>query len=507
MEDCILQLHHITKEFPGVKALDDVNLDIKRGEVHALVGENGAGKSTLMKIISGEYTDYAGDLLWDGKKADFRGIKESEKTGITIIHQELGLVLSMNICENIFLGDEICTNGIINWDEEYLKCKKALSDLNLNLSPQTRVGNLGIGQQQLVEIAKALSKEVKLLILDEPTAPLTEKDSENLLDLVEDLKKRGITVIFISHKLGEVFRIADRITVLRDGKTISTRDKSDYTVDSLINEMVGRKLDNCFEPRDCELGETMLEVRDWSAFDGVNGKWILKDININVRAGEIIGLSGMIGAGRTELAMSIFGVLDYAVSGHIKLDGKEIQRFKNSKESIDAGVYYLTEDRKQYGLVLTSDIAYNSTLASLDKFQDNIRISHEREIAAVNQKVQELSIKTPSILQTVGYLSGGNQQKVCIAKALLTQPRVLILDEATRGIDIGAKTEIYKLINKMAEDGIAVIMISSELPEVLGMSDRIYVLREGEISAEFDNRERNITQEQIALAATGGMLV
>lgn len=507
MEDCILQLHHITKEFPGVKALDDVNLDIKRGEVHALVGENGAGKSTLMKIISGEYTDYKGEMFIDGKKAEFRGIKESEKAGITIIHQELGLVLSMNICENIFLGDEICTNGIINWDEEYSKCKKALTDLNLKLSPQTRVGNLGIGQQQLVEIAKALSKEVKLLILDEPTAPLTEKDSENLLDLVEDLKKKGITIIFISHKLGEVFRIADRITVLRDGKTISTRDKNEYNVDSLINEMVGRKLDKCFEPRYCELGETMLEVSEWSAFDGVNGKWILKDININVRAGEIIGLSGMIGAGRTELAMSIFGVLDYAVSGHIKLAGKEIQRFKNSKEAIDAGVYYLTEDRKQYGLVLTSDIAYNSTLASLDKFQDNMRISHEREIAAVTQKVQELNIKTPTILQPVGHLSGGNQQKVCIAKALLTQPQVLILDEATRGIDIGAKTEIYKLINKMAEDGIAVIMISSELPEVLGMSDRIYVLREGKISAEFDNRERNITQEQIALAATGGMAV
>ena len=504
MSDFILQMQSITKEFPGVKALDNVTFSVKKGEVHALCGENGAGKSTLMKVLSGEHLDYSGNLVLEGEKVCFHGIKESEAAGISIIHQELGLVPTMNVAENIFLGDEICSNGVIDWDKEYIRAKELLEELNLNISPKTRVGNLGIGQQQLVEIAKALNKNVKILILDEPTAPLPESDSENLLKLVMELKSRGMSIIFISHKLNEVMEIADTITILRDGKTIDSRPKEEFTQATLISGMVGRELNSRFEPRNCAIGDVKLKISNWSVYDGVNDKWILKDINIEVRAGEVVGLAGMIGAGRTELAMSIFGALDGAVTGTMVLEGKEHSKFRNPKEAIEAGVYYLSEDRKRYGLVLTSDIAYNATLASLDKFSEGLVVNHDKEITAVKDMVSALRIKTPSILQKASNLSGGNQQKICIAKALLTKPKVLILDEASRGIDIGAKTEIYQLINELAEQGIAVIMISSELPEILGMSDRIYVMKEGSISGEFDNRERSITQEHVAFAATGG---
>ncbi|MDC7288212.1 sugar ABC transporter ATP-binding protein [Blautia schinkii] len=508
MEDFILQMNDITKEFPGVKALDQVNLNLRRGEVHALVGENGAGKSTLMKVLSGEHTDYTGELLLDGKKVNFKGIKESEAAGIAIIHQELGLIETLNVCENIFLGDEICQNGVINWDEEYNKTRELLDELKLKVNPKTRVGNLGIGQQQLIEIAKALNKDCRILILDEPTAPLPEDDSENLLQLMRELKDKGMSIVFISHKLGEVLSIADSITILRDGHTISTKPAKEYTQETLINGMVGRQLDARFEPRTCPIGKTALRVTDWSAYDGINDKWIVKNINLEVHEGEVIGIAGMIGAGRTELAMSIFGSLDGAVTGTLEYQGKERPHFKNSAEAIKEGVFYSTEDRKKYGLILSSDIAYNTSLSSLDKFTDGgIFINKDRELGTVKEMVKKLTVKTPSILQKVGNLSGGNQQKVCLAKAIMTQPRVLILDEPTRGIDIGAKTEIYQLINQMAEEGIAVIMISSELPEILGMSDRVYVMREGMISGEFDNKERKLTQEDIALAATGGITV
>lgn len=508
MEDFILQMSHITKEFPGVKALDDVTLNLKRGEVHALVGENGAGKSTLMKVLSGEHTDYTGELLLDGKTVRFKGIKESEKAGIAIIHQELGLIETLNVCENIFLGDEICQNGVINWDEEYKRTAELLEDLNLRVNPKTRVGNLGIGQQQLIEIAKALNKDCRILILDEPTAPLPEDDSENLLKLMGELRDKGMSIVFISHKLGEVLSISDSITILRDGHTISTKPAAQYTQETLINGMVGRQLDARFEKRSCPIGDVVLKVSDWSAYDGINGKWIVKDVNLEVHKGEVIGIAGMIGAGRTELAMSIFGALEGAISGKLEYQGKERAHFKNSAEAIQAGVFYSSEDRKKYGLILSSDIAYNTSLSSLDKFTGGgVFINKDREPGEVKEMVKRLTVKTPSILQTVGNLSGGNQQKVCLAKAVMTQPQVLILDEPTRGIDIGAKTEIYQLINQMAAEGIAVIMISSELPEVLGMSDRVYVMREGMISGEFDNSERMLTQEDIALAATGGVTV
>ena len=508
MEDYILQMSHITKEFPGVKALDDVTLNLKRGEIHALVGENGAGKSTLMKVLSGEHTDYTGDLILDGKVVNFRGVKESEAEGIAIIHQELGLIETLNVCENIFLGNEICQNGSINWEKEYRRTAELLEELNLKVNPGTRMGNLGIGQQQLIEIAKALNKDCRILILDEPTAPLPEDDSENLLQLVRELKNRGMSIVFISHKLNEVLSIADSITILRDGHTISTRPASEYTQETLINGMVGRQLDTRFEPRNCPVGEVALKVSDWSVYDGINNKWIVRNVNLEVHKGEVIGIAGMIGAGRTELAMSIFGSLEGAVTGTLEYQGKERPHFKNSAEAIAEGVFYSSEDRKKYGLILSSDIAYNASLSSLGKFIDGgFFINRDRELEKVREMVTKLTVKTPSILQKVGNLSGGNQQKVCLAKAIMTEPKVLILDEPTRGIDVGAKTEIYQLINQMAEEGIAVIMISSELPEILGMSDRVYVMREGVISGEFDNRDRTLTQEDIALAATGGVTV
>lgn len=506
MEEYVLQMSHITKEFPGVKALDNVTLNLKKGEVHALVGENGAGKSTLMKVLSGEYTDYKGELILDGKVVNFKGIKESEAAGIAIIHQELGLIETLNVCENIFLGDEICQNGSINWDEEYKRTAKVLDELNLKVNPKTRVGNLGIGQQQLIEIAKALNKDCRILILDEPTAPLPEDDSENLLQLVRELRDKGMSIVFISHKLNEVLSISDSITILRDGHTISTKPASEYTEQTLINGMVGRELDARFEPRECPIGDVALRISDWSVYDGINNKWIVKDVNLEVHKGEVIGIAGMIGAGRTELAMSIFGAMDGAITGKLEYQGKEHSHFKHPSEAISEGVFYSSEDRKKYGLVLSSDIAYNSSLSSLDKFTGGgLFINKDRELERVKELVKKLTVKTPSILQKVGNLSGGNQQKVCLAKAIMTEPKVLILDEPTRGIDIGAKTEIYQLINQMAAEGIAVIMISSELPEVLGMSDRVYVMKEGMISGEFDNSERLLTQEDIALAATGGV--
>lgn len=504
MEDYILQMQNITKEFPGVKALDQVCLNVRRGEIHSLCGENGAGKSTLMKVLSGEYTDYDGKLLVDGQECHFQGIKESEAAGITIIHQELGLIPTMTVCENIFLGNELCSKGVINWEGEYDKCKELLAMLNMNVNPDVRVGNLGVGQQQLIEIAKALKKNVRILILDEPTAPLPEKDSENLLQLMLKLKEKGITILFISHKLNEVMEISDSITILRDGQTITTRPKSEFDQNSLVGNMVGREITNRFETKNCAIGDVKLEIKNWSAFDAINGKWILKDVHMNVHAGEIVGVAGMIGAGRTELARSIFGALDCAVKGELYLEGSKRPLLKSPKEAVAAGVYYLSEDRKGLGLILESDISYNSTLASLDRITENMIINKEEEYELVQDMIKRLHIKCASERQRVKNLSGGNQQKVCIARALLTHPKVLILDEATRGIDIGAKQEIYQLMNKLAGEGLAIIMISSELPEVLGMSDRVYVMKEGEISGEFDNRQKLLTQEHVAMAAMGG---
>lgn len=493
MEDYILQMQNITKLFPGVRALDDVCLNVARGEIHALVGENGAGKSTLMKILSGEHTDYSGKLLLEGKEVAFDGIKESEAAGVAIIHQELGLVTTMTVCENIFLGQEMKSKGFIDWNAQYKKCHELFESVDLHISPTTRVGHLGIGQQQLVEIAKVLNKNVKVLVLDEPTAPLPEKDSDNLLRLILKLKNDGISCIFISHKLNEVLQICDTITILRDGQTVVTKPKTEFDTSSLVANMVGRELEHRFDEKHCSIGDYVLEVENWSSYDNINDKWLLKNINMHVRAGEIVGIAGMIGAGRTELGLSIFGALSQGTTtGKLKLLGKEIGLIQKPKHAIETGIYYLTEDRKRFGLVLNSTILTNSTLASLDKVSDRWFINHDTELGVVREMIKKLKIKTPSVLQLAKNLSGGNQQKVCIAKALLTKPKVLILDEATRGIDIGAKHEIYQLMHALAEQGIALVMISSELPEILGLSDRIYVMREGEICAEFDNRSKEV---------------
>ncbi|MDC7288442.1 xylose ABC transporter ATP-binding protein [Blautia schinkii] len=503
----ILEMQHITKEFPGVKALDDVNFCVKKGEIHALVGENGAGKSTLMKIMSGVYPhgSYSGDIRLSGEIQKYSSIKDSEKAGVTIIYQELGLVHSMNVCENIFLGNEIMRNGRIDWDQQFRLASKALRDVKLDIDPYVEVGGLGTGVQQLIEIAKALSKNVKLLILDEPTASLTEEDSENLLNLMKDLKNKGITCIFISHKLKEVFSICDTITVLRDGKTVVTKPASEMKEEELITYMVGRELKELFPRQKHTPGQTVLEIHDWSAENPNNPeKKLLNNINISIRKGEILGIAGLMGAGRTELALSIYGALDAKVTGELVLNGKKFKPFTAPKQAIKEGIGYLSEDRKRYGLVLSSSIITNMSLASLDKLTKGGVIDRDLEVSKANESVKKYHVKTPSIYQLAENLSGGNQQKVLLAKSILAEPAVLILDEPTRGIDVGAKYEIYQLMNELVEQGICVVMISSELPEVIGISDRIYIMHEGCVSGELEIEKDIVTQDKLLYFMAGG---
>lgn len=507
MEDYILQMEHITKTFPGVKALDDVNFKVKRGEIHSLVGENGAGKSTLMKVLSGVYPrgTYEGKMLIEGKEQQFQGIKDSERAGVAIIYQELGLVRSMNVCENVFLGNEKKKGKFIDWNYQYRRTRELLNEVSLDVNPDVQVGMLGTGKQQLIEIAKALSKDVKILILDEPTSSLTEKDTDNLLELLKKLKERGITCIYISHKLNEVFRISDSITILRDGKTIATKSAAEMTVQEIIASMVGRELTDRFPRKDHTAGEEVLEVRDWTVENPENPeKPILNHVNFKARKGEILGIAGLMGAGRTELAMSIIGAFETKARGKLYLNGKEIKHMNHPKEAIKAGIAYLSEDRKRYGLVLDYDIKTNITLSSLDKLKKNGVIDINLEKRKTKEYIEKLGVKTPSMFQLAKNLSGGNQQKVVVAKALLTEPKVLILDEPTRGIDVGAKYEIYQLMNELVDQGISIVMISSELPEIIGMSDRIYVMCEGRIQGELDCRTDNISQEEILYYAAGG---
>ena len=509
MEDYILEMKNVTKTFPGVKALDDVTFRVKRGEIHALVGENGAGKSTLMKVLSGvhPYGSYTGDVIVNGKTANYATIRDSETDGVAIIYQELGLVGTLTVCENIFLGHEIVEKGKINWEKEKIRAAELLKEINLDLSPDTVVETLGTGKQQLIEIAKALNKNVSILILDEPTSSLTEVDSANLLELLRQLKKSGITGIYISHKLNEVMSISDTITVLRDGKTIATRPAADYTEATLIAEMVGRTMENSYPKAEKHnIGEVALRIKDWTVPNKKNREKLLLDhVNIDVRQGEIVGLAGLMGAGRTELAMSIIGLLGTEpTEGTLVLPDKEINGFKNPHAAIQEGVVYISEDRKRYGLVLSSDVKTNISLSSLRKISHLGVINGDLEVKRAKESVDDLRIKTPSIMQLVKNLSGGNQQKVVIAKALMTEPKVLILDEPTRGIDVGAKYEIYQLMQRLAYEGMAVIMISSELPEVIGMSDRIFVMSEGKISAELVAGVDEINQERILSYAAGG---
>ncbi|SHE82029.1 sugar ABC transporter ATP-binding protein [Alkalibacter saccharofermentans] len=503
--DYILEMRNITKEFPGVKALDQVNFSVKRGEIHCLVGENGAGKSTLMKVLSGVYPfgEYSGDIVLNGEVQKYQGIQESERSGIAIIYQELALVPEMTVYENIYLGHEIKKKNIIDWNETVVRSSEMLKKVRLKITPETKVKELGVGKRQLVEIAKAFSKDVKLLILDEPTAALNDDDSKNLLMLLKELKSEGITSIMISHKLKEVIEIADTVTVLRDGKTICSLDahKGEVTERVLIKNMVGRAIDDIFPKRDKkEFGDKILQVIDWSAYDYAAGKDILKNVNIYARRGEVVGIAGLMGAGRTELAYSIFGnPRGYKTEGSI-LVGGDNKRFHHPSDAIKAGIAYVTEDRKGEGLILIQDVKKNISLANLRTLADKGVINDNEEINVATRYKDSLTIKTPSIEQLVNNLSGGNQQKVSLGKWLFTQPKILILDEPTRGIDVGAKFEIYTIINKLVEEGMCIIMISSELPEILGMSDRIYVMAEGRITGELPVEKAS--QDEIMEMAT-----
>lgn len=505
MSEHILEMKNICKSFPGVKALDQVNFQVKKGEIHCLVGENGAGKSTLMKVLSGVYAygSYEGDILFDGNVQQFSNISDSEKTGIAIIYQELALVPELTVYENIFLGHEIKKGRLIDWNETIVQSKELLNKVKLNVDPSSKVKEHGVGKRQLIEIAKALSKDVKLLILDEPTAALNEDDSENLLILLRELKAHGVTSIMISHKLKEVIAIADTVTVLRDGKTICSLDgsKGEINEQVIIKNMVGREIDNIYPKRENhKIGDVVFEVKDWSAYDPKQGRDILKSVNFNVRAGEVVGLAGLMGAGRTEFAHSIFGnVSNYNLSGEIYFEGNKVV-FKTPRDAIKAGIAYVTEDRKGDGLILIDDIKQNISLANLFSLSGKGVINQNEEVKVANQYKSSMNIKAPSIEQKVGNLSGGNQQKVSFAKWLFVSPKLLILDEPTRGIDVGAKYEIYTIINSLIAQGLSIIMISSELPETIGMSDRIYVMAEGKIAGVVSGDDAN--QETIMQMAT-----
>ena len=495
MAKVLLEMKNITKTFPGVKALDNVNLKVEEGEIHALVGENGAGKSTLMNVLSGiyPYGTYEGDIIYDGEVCQFHKIKDSEEKGIVIIHQELALVPQMSIGENMFLGNERGKKNAINWNETYAEADKYLKMVGLSESSRIQVKEIGTGKQQLVEIAKALAKKAKLLILDEPTSSLNETDSKALLDLMLEFKKQGMTMIIITHKLNEVVYVADKITVVRDGSNIETMDchTTEISEDRIIKGMVGREITDRFPKRhDVKIGDMNMEVENWTVYHPLYPeRKVVSNVNLNVHKGEVVGIYGLMGAGRTELAMSIFG-RSYGtnISGTLKINGKEVV-LKSPRDAINAKIAYVTEDRKGNGLVLSNSIRVNTSLANMAGVSSHSVIDVDKEYQVAVEYKDKLKTKTPSVEQNVGNLSGGNQQKVLLAKWMFTDPDVLILDEPTRGIDVGAKYEIYCIINDLVAAGKSVIMISSELPEVIGMSDRIYIMNESRIVGEMQASE------------------
>jgi putative multiple sugar transport system ATP-binding protein len=484
-----LEMRQITKEFPGVKALDRVDLSVAAGEIHAICGENGAGKSTLMKVLSGVYPhgSYAGDIVLDGQTVEFKDLKASEHAGIVIIHQELALIPELSVMENIFLGNEVVSRGLIDWDRARALTLELLARVGLDVDPRTPIKNLGVGQQQLIEIAKALSKDVKLLILDEPTSALNEDDSENLLDLLRGLKAKGLTSIMISHKLNEIEAIADAVTIIRDGQTIErlTKHHGELDEDRIIRGMVGRALESRYPHREPHIRETLFEVEHWNVEDpNIPGRMLARDSSFHVRRGEIVGFAGVMGAGRTELARSLFGrSFGTYRSGTIRMHGKEVS-LPTVESAIKHGLAYVPEDRKTLGLNLLDSIRDTIVSADLDRITPRLLLDDNLEFRAAERYRTSLRIKTPDVNRGVATLSGGNQQKVVLGKWMFTEPELLILDEPTRGIDVGAKYEIYSLINKLADDGKGVIMISSELPELLGMCDRIYAVCEGRITGE-----------------------
>ena len=490
MNEYILEMRGITKEFPGVRALDNVNFKVKNGEIHCLVGENGAGKSTLMKVLSGVYKfgSYSGDIVYNGEVQQFQSTKDSENAGIAIISQELALVPELTVYENIFFGHEIMHGKTINWNETIIQAREMLKKVRLDVNPSRKVRELGVGQQQLVEIAKALSKKAKLLILDEPTASLNEDDSQNLLQLLRDLQAEGVTSIMISHRLKEVVNIADTITVLRDGSIMNTWAASDVDHDTLVFSMVGRELKEQFPKVEVPIGETVLKVENLS----LAGQY--ENISFELHKGEILGFAGLIGAGRTELMRSIFGMTQ-PDEGKIILNGEEVH-FKSPRDAIKKGIAYVTEDRKGEGLVLPMSVRHNTTLAALESItQSNGLLDRPKEHAVVDEQIKALNTKVHNPRQVVKSLSGGNQQKVVLAKWMITNPNIIIFDEPTRGIDVGAKAEIYKIMCNYVAQGNAVIMISSEMPEAMGMSDRIIVMSNHKYSGELKREE--FTQEAI----------
>ncbi|MCO6180145.1 MULTISPECIES: multiple monosaccharide ABC transporter ATP-binding protein [Ciceribacter] len=503
MDNIILEMRGITKTFPGVKALDNVNLKVREGEIHALVGENGAGKSTLMKVLSGVYPagTYEGEIHYDGEVRHFSTISDSEELGIIIIHQELALVPLLSIAENIFLGNEMAVNGVINWPQTFARTKELLAKVGLKDSPSTRITDIGVGKQQLVEIAKALSKKVRLLILDEPTASLNENDSDALLTLLMEFRKQGMTSIIISHKLNEIRKVADQITILRDGTTVETLDchTQEISEDRIIKGMVGRDMEDRYPPREPKIGDVLLEVKNWNVFhQNHRDRQFLHDVNLTVRAGEVVGIAGLMGAGRTETAMSIFGrSWGHRITGEVLMRGKPVD-VSTIPRAIEAGLAYVTEDRKQLGLVLQNNIVKNTTLANLSDVSKSGVIDERKEAQVASGYRNKLRIRSHSIYQEAVNLSGGNQQKVVLSKWLFTNPEVLILDEPTRGIDVGAKFEIYTIINQLAAEGKGILMISSEMPELLGTCDRVYVMNEGRIVAELPKGEAS--QESIMRA-------
>lgn len=494
MNNSILEMRSITKLFPGVRALDNVSLTVERGQIHAICGENGAGKSTLMKVLSGVYAHgtYEGDIVYEGEVMSFKNLRDSEAKGIVIIHQELALSPYLSIAENIFLNNEIKRFGLIDWNKTGQEAQKLIARVGLRENPDTKIKEIGVGKQQLVEIAKALSKRVKLLILDEPTAALNDEDSAHLLDLLRHLKGQGITCIIISHKLNEIASIADKTTIIRDGKTIETLDMTSGKVDQerIIKGMVGREMENRYPQHTATIGEEVLRVENWTAHHPEETNRVVVDnVNINVRRGEIVGLAGIMGAGRTELARSIFGhSWGSRISGKVFIGGKEA-KVSTIRDAIESGLAYATEDRKRFGLNLIDDIKRNISLASLRDFLKRGLVDDNREYAVASEFRTSMNIKAPSVNSIVGKLSGGNQQKVVLSQWINTNPEVLILDEPTRGIDVGAKYEIYTIIQKLADSGKGVIVISSELPELLGICDRVYAIAEGRITGEVEKKD------------------